>query len=570
MLRFRLGHTLAAAPAAQAALLLLVSIGLLAIAAPAYGHAGNTFTVQMTDTGFDPDQLEIVAGDTVVFENAGRSDHWPASNVHPTHELYPDLDALRPILSGQSWSIVFFRPGVWGYHDHLNPQNTGEVTVLPDSHPLGQSPAPGPATGAAGQTGLARIWAALQRYVVAVLEAARQLVIEVFNPSAAAQPVAGQPSTSQPAQLDTAFRPPPAADFDQVYRDLQPSCPPDELECWVSFFRRQTISFGPQISAELVSQLKDDGRVSPAVDEHQLAHQIGRQTAETFGVNDQAFLLCPMAALNGGCQHGFFEYVLGRANSTSEAADLICQQLQEGYAAKDYFYCYHGVGHGVMMAAAYDLDRALSVCDEFETLVAQDGCWQGVFMENVNAGMGGFARAGVFSPDDPLAPCIVLEDKYKHECYVNHAGWLMDFFDGDVEGATAACLEASDGYSSSCLESIGLMVTNPVWQVTLYGDLEGTVFEEVAWDLCTRFPEGRVESCVIGAIDNIHNFDVFEVDRATAFCNIVSGELQEACYRRMGFNLFNQMVEQEDVIATCNSLEVDFRDFCLSGAGVGS
>lgn len=570
MLRFSPSIPRRRSTAIRAALLLLGVLAALGNVTPAHGHTGNIYSIQMTADGFEPDRLEIIAGDSVIFENVDQADHWPASNVHPTHELYADFDAKRPILPGESWSMTFFRPGIWGFHDHLNPQYTGQITVLPDTHPVDGGESSSSAPAQAELTGLARIWAAIKRYVSAVIDAARQLVVEVYNPSVAGAPVVTQTSSASTQQLDTSFRPPPAAQFDQVYRDLQPTCPEDDFTCWVAFFRQQTVSFGPQIAADLVSQMKEDGIVSPVVDEHQLAHQIGRQTAESFGVNDQAFLLCPMSALNGGCQHGFFEFVLGRANSSSEAADLICQQLSEGYPAKDYFYCYHGVGHGVMMAAAYDLDRALSVCDEFEVLVARDGCWQGVFMENVNAGMGGFAREGVFSQDDPLAPCSELEAQYKHECYVNHAGWLMDYFDGEVEAASAACTQAVDGFAPSCLESIGLMVTNPVWQSTLYGDLEGTQFELVAWELCTRFPPDRIHSCVIGGIDNIHNFDVFEIDRATAFCNTVDRQYQELCYQRMGFNLFNQMTEIEDVIAACESVDPEFRQPCLAGAGVES
>lgn len=532
----------------------------------AYGHTGDTYQVQMTDSGFVPDKLEIIAGDTVVFENVGQQDHWPASNFHPTHRMYPDFDPQKPILPGDSWSFIFFRPGVWGFHDHEFPDFTGEIVVLPDTHAVGPGQTDGSAASG-GETGLARIVAAIRRYVSTIFDAARQLVAEVFGGSTA---VAAAPEPTELPELDTDFRPPPVASFDQVYRDLQTTCAIDDFDCWADFVRKETISFGPGIAVDLVLNLKDNGQMAPAVDEHQLGHQIGRQTAESFGVNEQAFLLCPMSTLNGGCQHGFFEYVLGRANSTSEAADVICQQLRDGYAPKDYFYCYHGVGHGVMMAAAYDLDRALSICDSLEADVAQDGCWQGVFMENVNAGMGGFAAEGVFSELDPLAPCSVLDEQYKHECYINHAGWLARFFDGDVAAASAACAAATDGFSSSCLESIGLMVSNPVWQETLYGDMSGKSFEQVAWELCTQFPAGRVESCILGAIDNIHNFDIFEIDRAAAFCDAVDEQYQELCYRRMGLNLTNQIVELEAVIEICNSIESDYRTACLSGAGVDS
>lgn len=544
---------------------------LLGHATPAYGHTGNSYTIQMTDEGFVPNHLEILVGDTVVFENVGQNDHWPSSDRHPTHTSYPDFDPGRPIIAGSSWTFIFFRPGNWGMHDHLYPEFMGRIVVLPDVHPSG-STQPGTTGSPGGQSRLSQIVDALERYVSTIFNAARQLVAEAFGAPGQAVALTSQPPIDpQPTlpTLDTAFRAPPLASFDQVYRDLQVTCALEDFDCWASFSRQETISYGPEIAVDLVLKLKEDGRMAPVVDEHQLGHQIGRQTAESFGVNDQAFLLCPMAALNGGCQHGFFEYVLGRTETTSAAADLICQQLQEGYAIKYYFYCYHGVGHGVLMASAYDLDRALIVCDSLADAVAQDGCWQGVFMENVNAGMHDFAREGVFSLDDPLAPCDVVEDKYRHECYVNHAGYLMKVFDNDVRGATNACLKA-EAYVGACLESIGLMVTNPVWQPNLYGELGDESFVQVAWNLCTQFPAGHIDSCVIGGIDNIHNFDEFDLGRAVGFCSAVEADYQFSCYNRMGFNLLNQSLTLDDAVAACETLEAEFRDACLGGAGVQS
>jgi hypothetical protein len=541
----------------------LIGAVLLLLPDAALSHTGNTFKIEMSEAGFSPSQLEILAGDIVIFENTGQRDHWPASNVHPTHELYLDFDARRPIPPGGAWTFIFFRPGIWGFHDHLNPQNTGQIVVLPDTH-SGQNPAlASPTTAPRTETGIARILSAVQRYIESIIQAAKVLVQEVFNP-----PVAVTQATPPPNELDTSFRAPPASDLEEIYADLEPACPQDDFECLAMYFRDLTSSYGPAVSVELVVRLKVDGRVDKVVDEHQLAHQIGRQTAESFGVNDQAFLLCPMESLNGGCQHGFFEFVLGRTETTSAAADLICQSLEDGYSSKFHFYCYHGVGHGVMMAAAYDLDRALEVCDTFNTNIAQDGCWQGVFMENVNAGMGGYSREGVFSDSDPLAPCNVLEDKYQHECYVNHAGYLMQFFSNNVERATNACLGAASTYISSCLQSIGLMVTNPVWQPALFGEIGATSFEDVAWELCTQFPDGHREQCVLGGIDNIHNFDAFELSRASAFCDTVHPVYQILCYQRMGLNLGYQALELQEVRESCAILEPVFEEACLNGAGL--
>ncbi len=542
-----------------ALLSLLVAAGQVRVAR---GHTGNTYTIEMTPAGFVPDRLDVLAGDPLLFENSDESDHWPASDVHPTHQLYPDFDAQRPIPQGESWSFALFRPGVWGCHDHLNPQFTAQVVVLPDSHPVSSD-----SGGSDSQPGaLARYFAAAKRFNDRIFEAGRLFLAEVFPPRQAVSQA--RPTEAAAAQLQTAFREPMFAELETVYAELDLGCPADDFTCMAGFFREQASSYGPTLAIDLLLRLHEDGRVSTSVDQHQLGHHIGRQTAESFGVNENAFLLCPMAALNGGCQHGFFEYVLGKTTTSAEAADLICQSLDEQYSAKFRFYCYHGVGHGVMMAAAYDLERALSMCDTFLGLTAQDGCWQGVFMENVNAGMRGDAREGIFSTSDPLAPCNGVAEKYQHECYVNHAGYLMSYFDNDIHSASAVCLQAAEAFIGSCLQSIGLMVTNPLWQPDLLEDVAGKEFVEIAWELCMQFPAAWRDQCVLGGIDNIHNFDVFDLSRAISFCDIVDPEYQELCYQRMGINLRNNATDLEELRTACASLVAKFVPACLAGAGL--
>ena len=92
--------------------------------------APRTFTVTLTDRGFQPDTLTIRKGDTVRFVSVEHAAFWPASDPHPTHSLYPAFDPLQPIPQNQSWSFVFDTPGTWGYHDHLSPAYTGTIVVL--------------------------------------------------------------------------------------------------------------------------------------------------------------------------------------------------------------------------------------------------------------------------------------------------------------------------------------------------------------------------------------------------------------------------------------------------------
>jgi plastocyanin len=113
---------------ARAAILLVAGL-LLAGCGGGGGGGGGGNVVKFTDNGFEPSTLTIKAGDTVKFENDSSDDFWPASNVHPTHLLYPGFDAKKPILAGGSYSFTFTKPGSWGYHNHLAPDIQGTIVV---------------------------------------------------------------------------------------------------------------------------------------------------------------------------------------------------------------------------------------------------------------------------------------------------------------------------------------------------------------------------------------------------------------------------------------------------------
>lgn len=83
----------------------------------------------MDDNGFMPDSMTIKKGERVVFENKGKEAHWPASNIHPTHLIYPEFDPKNPIKPGENWEFIFQKVGIWRFHDHLFPDFTGSVVV---------------------------------------------------------------------------------------------------------------------------------------------------------------------------------------------------------------------------------------------------------------------------------------------------------------------------------------------------------------------------------------------------------------------------------------------------------
>jgi plastocyanin len=101
----------------------------------------TSFEVLITSSGFSPSTLTIKVGDTVTFINKDSRPHWPASDVHPTHRLYPGsgiekcgsgeeiFDACKGLAPGETFSFTFKYRGTWTYHDHLYPYLTGTIIV---------------------------------------------------------------------------------------------------------------------------------------------------------------------------------------------------------------------------------------------------------------------------------------------------------------------------------------------------------------------------------------------------------------------------------------------------------
>lgn len=79
--------------------------------------------------GFLPAVLRIAKGTTVTFTNDDVEPLWVASNPHPTHTGYPELNSNGSLSQGEIFVFTFNRLGTWGYHNHLNASWQGTVIV---------------------------------------------------------------------------------------------------------------------------------------------------------------------------------------------------------------------------------------------------------------------------------------------------------------------------------------------------------------------------------------------------------------------------------------------------------
>lgn len=94
-------------------------------------NAPKHATIELLDDGFHPAEVTIKNGGTVTFTSKTGGSFWPASNIHPTHEIYPEFDPQKPLEQNESWSFTFAKEGRWRYHDHIHASYTGVLVVLP-------------------------------------------------------------------------------------------------------------------------------------------------------------------------------------------------------------------------------------------------------------------------------------------------------------------------------------------------------------------------------------------------------------------------------------------------------
>jgi plastocyanin len=85
-------------------------------------------TITYSDNGFSPSTLTVKAGTTITIKNTSSSDMQFDSDPHPAHTDDPELN-VGIVSPGQSMTFTVTTTGTHGYHNHLNPSDTGTIVV---------------------------------------------------------------------------------------------------------------------------------------------------------------------------------------------------------------------------------------------------------------------------------------------------------------------------------------------------------------------------------------------------------------------------------------------------------
>ncbi len=281
---------------------------------------------------------------------------------------------------------------------------------------------------------------------------------------------------------------------------------------------------------------------------HDPAHKAGRFAYELL--KQKAFQSCS-AECHSGCYHGAVEAYFKEHGTAdlSKQLRLVCgSELRPFFAHQ----CFHGVGHGLMAWAGYELLDALEACEHVPEKW-QVSCWTGVFMENIVGALGAKeGHASRYLSDDPHYPCTVVADKYKFSCYFLQTSRMMQVFSGDFARIAAACLGAPERYRRACFESMGR-------------DVGGVHRRDVpqAIAACSHAPAGELRTgCLIGAAQDTF-WTADGQDTALRFCGALKEEDEkDACYRVIVSRARVVLASQEELTSFCSRVEAQHRNTC--------
>jgi plastocyanin len=448
-------------------------------AARAHEGAEGNIVVHVTEAGFEPESVEVRKGTTVVFENTGDEDHWPASDDHPTHDLYAGFDPEKPLRPDTEWTFTFDRPGDWGYHDHLNPYLTGEIIVKNEE--AGE-------VARDSETEHGGLFSSIKTFLGVAVAA----VVSAFAPGEDGAH-AGESDSN-----------------DGGSSELSESEYEEAKDRYVALVRSED----PRVALD---RLREETKTNDALLRscHAMVHDIGREAYEKYGDFGEA-MKYQDEVCNSGYLHGVIESRLYESDDVFADMKTLCA----GYAPGSYpgWQCYHGIGHGVMFYTGNDLPRSLDMCDGFESAFGRSNCVNGVFMENFNTDQK-LHLSEFLKESDPFYPCAEQAERHKANCYLYAPTYYLSLEGNGYADALDWCTGAETGHKLACAYGVGAQATK-----------ENLNDPELIESTCADGEPEQTAPCIAGMVDLYVNH-YGSLQPARELCARLETSNRGTCYR---------------------------------------
>lgn len=461
--------------------------------------------INMTDDGFQPSEITINKGDTISFKNVGKNPHWPASNNHPTHTIYPGsgiekcgtaeangiFDACRGLNAGETFSFTFNAPGVWRFHDHLFPDTGGVITVNGEAVAEATSSAKlaeGPDVSVTKDTG------------------------EIFNND-------------------------------------------DALRSYIKKFGiKQTILQLHNLEATMGSC-------------HQAAHRTGHISYDLYG--DKAFIeysaYCQSGYYHGVMEQYLEEH--GAQNLATNLGSLCSSDLNGFFRHQCIHGIGHGLMAWVnydLPEALKECDLLPAGKDScwtgvfMENIAAQPSSARPPGAKTQQVGETDIHYTKYLNAD-PLYPCDSLDVKYQSSCYFLQTSRMLQLFGQDFQKIAVTCATAgNENNQATCFGSMGRDVGGR-FPTDAAKEIEACDFIQNA---------GYRNDCLSGAVQNAF-WDPTGQDFAISFCKLLTNpDEKSACYSTINGRAPEVISDKMDLQAFCGKIESKYQANCKNMAGI--
>ncbi len=348
---------------------------------------------------------------------------------------------------------------------------------------------------------------------------------------------------------------------------------------------------------------------------HGLAHGLGIAAYRSPETVAATFAACPNTQISG-CYHGVIQgYFLDAARHGGGLTPVQMNGICAPHRGNGLLWgqCNHGLGHGLMALLHNQVPPALDRCDQLTDAGAREGCYGGVFMENIIAvthpehtaqahasmsakpdsaahgghegmdhgsmagmdhgsmagmdhgsmagmdhgGMEHGAAAGTWKAldrDDLLYPCTVVGEKYRYQCYLIQTSAILPALSGDIAGTARACSRAPGAMVQVCYSSLGR-------DLTAYAGRDPRRTAE----LCARAGAEAEPACIRGAAVALVDVDS-DPDDGLALCRLAPVASQAGCYAGVAGTLVINTPDPARREALCAGLGAEFVDACRQAA----
>lgn len=448
---------------------------------------GHKKTIVLTPTGFYPRLVYISVGDRVTFRSTSGNAFWPASNVHPSHLIYPEFDPKRPIAASASYSFVFKSSGSFRYHDHLDPRNYGTIVV-------------------------AATW---QEALSTRVQSIWKVII---------------------GDNDT-------------FVDCQSESLVNRTGCWELEVRRRIKNYGIAAAFEYISEMQATAEFQRVC--HDMAHIVGREVFlsrkwQENLPNDVDYRICDY-----GFFHGYMELMIGTGEAPVQARTLCDSIQGTQGTGQLIASCYHGIGHGAVIAHERPdiidpwvlVPQGIGVCEAATTdWGKRENCVSGVI-----DGLAALITGGQFPLTDslkrnPFAVCETLDFRYHMTCRMSFVGLLRYVSDGNIARVAAIIEDTLERPTLPLLHNVISLIVRD----RMSDDLPGVLSEcaSVSRALQRTCEDGVLEGFFLAKI----SADT-QPEEMVSVCQTVSGLVnQQLCYREIVRQIYDWKGHERAVV----------------------